>query len=77
MVFGGIKLVVTTLFLGQQAAALQMPLGYVYLILPVSGGLIAFYSFLFLVDEVRALSGKTSAFWWRCLRFLPPPLNVD
>ena len=58
MVFGGARLVVITLFLGQTAAALQMPLGYVYVVLPLSGGLIAFYSILFIVDAIRVLSGK-------------------
>lgn len=62
MVFGGIRLVTITLYLGQTAAALQMPLGYVYLILPISGLLIAFYASLFIVDEVRALSGKPALF---------------
>ncbi len=76
MVFGGIKLVATTVFLGQQAAALQMPLGYVYLILPISGGLIAFYSFLFLVDEVRAISGKPPLFG-EDSSLSSTPLNVD
>ncbi len=76
MVFGGIKLMATTLFLGQQAAALQMPLGYVYLILPLSGGLIAFYTFLFLVDEVRAMSGKPPLFG-EDTSVSSTPLNID
>ena len=76
MVLGGIKLVATTLFLGQTAAALQMPLGYVYLILPLSGLLIAFYSFLFLVDEFRAISGKPPLFDGDA-SVSSTPLNVD
>ena len=62
MVFGGARLVAITLFLGQTAAALQMPLGYIYLILPISGLLIAFYALLFMIDEVRAMSGKPALF---------------
>ena len=62
MVFGGIRLVTITLFLGQQAAALQMPLGYIYLILPISGLLIAFYAMLFMIDEFRSMSGKPALF---------------
>ena len=58
MVFGGARLVTITLFLGQMAAALQMPLGYVYTILPLSGLLIAFYALFYLIDELRVLSGK-------------------
>ncbi|MEM8486370.1 MAG: TRAP transporter small permease [Bacteroidota bacterium] len=62
MVFGGARLVAITLYLGQTAAALQMPLGYIYLILPISGLLIAFYALLFMIDEVRAMSGKPALF---------------
>ena len=62
MVFGGIRLVAITLFLGQQAAALQMPLGYIYIILPLSGLLIAFYALLYMIDEFRSMSGKPALF---------------
>lgn len=58
MMFGGARLVTIILYLGQTAAALQMPLGYVYLILPISGFLIAFYAFFHLIDEFRLLAGK-------------------
>jgi TRAP-type C4-dicarboxylate transport system permease small subunit len=44
LVIGGIRLVALTLILGQTSAALQVPLGYVYLALPLSGLLIMFYS---------------------------------
>jgi TRAP-type C4-dicarboxylate transport system permease small subunit len=37
MLFGGFKLVSMTLALNQISAALQVPLGYVYLALPLSG----------------------------------------
>ena len=62
MIYGGSRLVAITLYLGQTAAALQMPLGYVYLILPISGFLIAFYAVLHLVDEFRMLSGQAALF---------------
>ena len=62
MIYGGSRLVAITLFLGQTAAALQMPLGYVYLILPISGFLIAFYAMLHMIDEFRVLSGKTTLY---------------
>jgi len=48
MVFGGIRLVVITLTLRQISAVLQIPLGYVYLVLPLSGGLLLVYSALFM-----------------------------
>jgi len=44
LVFGGTSLVVLTLTLGQTSAALHVPLGYVYLVLPLSGLLIMFYA---------------------------------
>ena len=44
MVIGGGNLVYTTLRLGQTSAAMQVPLGLVYAIVPVSGLLILFFS---------------------------------
>jgi len=44
MVIGGIWLVCTRFYLGQISAALELPLGYVYLVLPVSGIFIIYYS---------------------------------
>lgn len=44
MVFGGVWLVYTRFYLGVNSAALALPLGYVYLIVPVSGLLIIYYS---------------------------------
>jgi TRAP-type C4-dicarboxylate transport system permease small subunit len=43
MVIGGFRLVYVTYILGQTSAALQIPLAYVYLILPFSGLLIIYY----------------------------------
>ena len=44
MVIGGGNLVYTTLRLGQVSAAMSIPLGFVYAIVPFSGLLIIFYS---------------------------------
>lgn len=44
MVFGGGNLVYITISLGQLSSALQVSLGYVYMVVPISGGLIIFYS---------------------------------
>ena len=52
MVIGGIRLVYITLELNQISAALQIPLGYVYLVLPISGVLMMFYSVYFVVEEI-------------------------
>ncbi len=43
MVFGGTWLVYTRFILSVKSAALALPLGYVYLIVPVSGLLILYY----------------------------------
>lgn len=53
MVVGGARLVDLTLTLGQTSAALQIPLGYVYMVLPVSGLLITFYAVVFLSEHLR------------------------
>ncbi len=58
MVGGGGRLVYIQLSLGQQSAALQWKLGYVYLAVPLAGAFIAFYSVLALIDAAR---GQTEA----------------
>jgi len=45
MVIGGGNLVYITLSLGQISSALQVPLGFIYAIVPVSGLIIIFFSF--------------------------------
>jgi TRAP-type C4-dicarboxylate transport system permease small subunit len=44
MVIGGSWLVYTRFVLNVKSAALELPLGYVYLVLPISGILIVYYS---------------------------------
>ena len=46
MFLGGVWLVNMTFSLKQTSAALGVPLGYVYLVMPISGILIAYYSLL-------------------------------
>lgn len=53
LVGGGGRLVGIQLSLGQQSAALQLKLGYVYLAVPVAGVFIVLYSVLTLVDLLR------------------------
>ncbi len=55
MVIGGFKLVSLQLLLGQTSAALQLPLGYVYLVLPLSGVLIMFYAALQMLDNLHLI----------------------
>jgi|SRR5690554_2793160 len=44
MIYGGLKLVLLTLELEQLSAALQIKMGYVYMVLPLSGTLIVIFS---------------------------------
>ena len=44
MVIGGFNLVYITLHLGQLSPALHIPLGYVYMVVPISGLIIIFFS---------------------------------
>lgn len=53
MVGGGGRLVWIQLSLGQHSAALQVKLGYIYLVVPLAGVFIAFYSVVFLVETFR------------------------
>ncbi|MEN8201002.1 MAG: TRAP transporter small permease [Bacteroidota bacterium] len=49
MVLGGIILMYTRFVLQVKSAALQLPLGYVYVILPISGLIIMFYEVLHII----------------------------
>lgn len=51
MVIGGIRLVYITLTLGQTSSALEIPLGYIYFVIPFSGIMIIFYSILNLLED--------------------------
>lgn len=44
MIIGGARLVYLTLLLEQLSPSLQIPLGYIYLVIPVSGLFIIYYS---------------------------------
>ena len=59
MVIGGYRLVTITLTLNQISAALQIKLGYVYLVCPISGLLIMFYAFVFFMEKARVLTGRS------------------
>ncbi|MCY4224355.1 MAG: TRAP transporter small permease [Bacteroidetes bacterium] len=52
---GGLRLVWVMLALGQTSASLQIPLGYVYLAVPLSGLFIAWYAILDLFSEIKEL----------------------
>ncbi|HYW35443.1 MAG TPA: TRAP transporter small permease [Balneolaceae bacterium] len=44
LIIGGLRLVYITLKLGQNSPSLGLPVGYVYMVLPLSGILILYYS---------------------------------
>ena len=54
MVTGGVVLMYTRFVLQVKSAALQLPLGYVYIILPISGLIIMFYEVLHIVNLKRS-----------------------
>lgn len=54
LVVGGGRLVWTMLYLGQTSAALAIPLGYLYLAVPISGLLITFYAAYDISEALRA-----------------------
>lgn len=62
MVIGGFRLVSITLKLNQISAALQIQLGYVYLVLPLSGLLIMFYAVLFFMEKLRTAAEKSPGY---------------
>jgi TRAP-type C4-dicarboxylate transport system permease small subunit len=54
MVIGGLRLVKITMTLDQISAALRIKLGYVYLVIPLSGLLILFYAVYFILENFPA-----------------------
>ena len=60
MVIGGFRLVTITLALDQISAALRIKLGYVYTVLPLGGLVIMFYAFVFFLEKMQTIKGKTS-----------------
>ncbi len=44
LIIGGFWLVYTRFYLGVKSAALELPLGYVYIVLPMAGILITYYN---------------------------------
>ena len=58
IVSGGLKLIEKTLATGQLSAAMQIPMGYVYIVLPLSGAIMMLYSLYFILSDARALLNK-------------------
>lgn len=53
MVMGGINLVYITFILGQKSATMQIPLAYIYTILPISGLLVIYYQVFQISNHFR------------------------
>jgi TRAP-type C4-dicarboxylate transport system permease small subunit len=53
LVIGGSWLVYTRFYLGVKSAAIQLPLGYVYIVLPLSGIIIVYYSVHHLIAAIK------------------------
>lgn len=53
MVMGGINLVYITFILGQKSATMQIPLSYIYTILPISGLLVIYYQVFQIYNHYR------------------------
>lgn len=57
LIGGGMRLVYIQLSLGQTSASLGLPLGYVYLVLPLTGLVMTFYATVHITDHLRTLRG--------------------
>lgn len=55
MIVGGARLAFLQLSLGQTSAALDLAIGYVYLVLPLSGAVMVFYAAVHIAGHLRAL----------------------
>lgn len=59
MVFGGAKLMLLTLSLNQMSPALNIPIGYVYACIPLSGLMICWFALDAIVDPEEAIESST------------------
>lgn len=62
LVLGGMNLVILTFTLNQISPALGIPMGYIYLVLPLTGVLMMYYSLVFITRAIqgRLLFGKSA-----------------
>ncbi len=61
MLYGGIGLVAKTLETGQISPALGLEMGYIYLCLPISGGVILLYSVAAIWEKINTLLASSEA----------------
>ena len=60
MIYGGTRLVILTLKLGQVSPAMQLKVGYVYLAVPISGFFILIFSIETIIKNVFNLINKSN-----------------
>jgi len=60
LIVGGLRLVYIQLTLGQTSASLDIPIGYVYLVAPLSGAVMVFYAIVHISGHLRALRAETA-----------------
>lgn len=58
IVTGGVKLIEKTLSTSQVSAAMQIPMGYVYLILPLTGIIMMFYTLCFISNGLKNMKNE-------------------
>ncbi len=56
-IFGGLRLVYVTLKLHQVSAAFRVPIGYIYLVLPLSGVLLVLYALYAMQEDTDRTTG--------------------
>ena len=61
MFWGGLRLVSLTLELNQTTAGLHIKMGYVYLVLPISGALMILYSIGFIINAIQGKQDEKAA----------------
>ena len=61
IVTGGVKLIAKTLATSQVSAVMQIPMGYVYLILPLTGIVMMFYALWFITNGLLSLKQSEEA----------------
>ncbi len=60
MIIGGIRLVYLTFQLNQISASIGIKMGYIYLVLPISGFLVIMYSIEFITEAIKKSSIRKS-----------------
>ncbi|MGR5502029.1 TRAP transporter small permease [Vibrio sp. DNB22_10_4] len=62
LVYGGTKLALKTLAMGQVTPALGLEMGFIYFCLPISGALMIFYSIVFAIERIKQLASGNASY---------------